>query len=66
MRGEAVYVWLTKAEAPVDPAGKDRATSEEIGLTHGLHVYVTVADKAKELWPTAKADISRVLGIQKE
>jgi len=66
MRGEALYVWLTKAEAPIDPDQKPRVKSEYLGRTRGLYVYVAVDSKTPDLWPKAIDDISRALQIVKE
>lgn len=64
MQGEAVYVWLTRVAASVELEQKARTTSEDLGRSQGLHVYVTQDARAKELWPTAIADVSRVLRIE--
>jgi hypothetical protein len=66
MQGEAVYLWLTKAEAQPVPGQKPRITSEYLGRTGGLHVYVAEASKTPALWPKAIEDISRALQIVKE
>ena len=66
MRGEAVYLWLTKAEAQPAPDQKPRIKSEYLGRTRGLDVYVAEASKTPALWPKATEDISRVLQIAKE
>ncbi len=67
MRGEAVYIWLTKAAAALEPGPDDaRGMSEPIGRTRGMRVYITVADKTRELWPTAIDDISRALKIERD
>jgi hypothetical protein len=68
--GEALYVWLTKAEAQVDPEQKPGinffSQSEYLGRTRGLYVYVAEASKTPALWPKAIDVISRVLQIVKE
>ena len=66
MGGEAVYLWLTKAKAPLDTGQKRDQTSEYLGRCGDLHVYVALGPKAPEAWPKAVADLSRVLGIAKE
>jgi len=63
MDGEAVYLWLAKTKTPLSPE-KDTETSQYLGHTRGLHVYVALAPKAKSVWPKALADISRVLPIE--
>ena len=65
MGGEAVYLWLTKAKAPISPE-KDTETSQYRGHTRGLHVYVAPTPKAKSVWPKALEDISRVLQIEED
>lgn len=66
MQGEAVYLWLTKAEAQPAPDQKPRIKSEYLGRTRGLDVYVAEDSKTPTLWPKATEDISRVLQIAKE
>jgi hypothetical protein len=66
MRGEALYVWLTKAEAQIDPDQKARVKSEYLGRTGGLYIYVAKGSKTPALWPKAVDDISRVLQTAKE
>jgi hypothetical protein len=66
MHGEAVYLWLTKAEAKIDPDRKPDGTSEYLGRAPGFYVYATVADKAPALWPNAIEDISPALQIVQE
>jgi len=63
MRGEAVYIWFTKAEAQPAPDQKPQLKSDYLGRTGGLYVYVAEDSKATALWPKAREDISRVLQI---
>ena len=65
MGGEAVYVWLTKAEAQIVPDEKPRLKSEYVGRPRGLRVYVAEDSKTPALWPKAIDDISRALQIVK-
>jgi hypothetical protein len=66
MRGEALYVWLTKAQAQTDPNQKPPLKSQYLGRAQGLYVYVAQDSKTPALWPKAIEDISRVLQIAKE
>ena len=68
MQGEAVYLWFTKAEAPLAPEPKPRIMSQcqYLGRTIGLHVYIAEDKKVPTLWPKATEDISRALQIEKE
>jgi hypothetical protein len=65
MGGEAVYVWLTKAEAQIARDEKPRLKSEYVGRTRGLRVYVAEDSKTPALWPKAIDDITRALQIVK-
>ena len=63
MGGEAVYLWLTKTEAPIT-SEQASGTSQYLGHTRGLHVYVSLAPKAGSVWPDALEDISRALQLE--
>jgi hypothetical protein len=66
IRGEAVYIWLTKVAAANDPKQDSLMKSDCLGRAQGLYVYVTVGHATTTLWPTAVEDVSRVLQIPKD
>jgi hypothetical protein len=66
MQGKAVYLWLTKAEAKIDPDQEPRMKSEYLGRARGRYVYITVDNNVPALWPKAIEDISHALQIGKE
>jgi len=66
MRGEAVYVWLTKAPTENDPQQNPPVKSEYLGRSQGLYVYVAVASATPALWPNAIEEVARALQITKD
>lgn len=66
MRGEAVYLWFSKAEANVDPNQQTDGKSEYLGRARGFNVYVEVGSNTPPLWPKSIDDISRALQAAKE
>ena len=66
MRGEAVYLWFTQAEAKVDSEHEPRVKVEYLGRARGLCVYAAVDKNTPPLWPTAIEDISHALQLTKE
>jgi hypothetical protein len=66
MRGEAVYLWSTRAEAKTEPTQTPRVKVESLGRAGGRYVYAAVDRNTPPLWPTAVEDISRALQLVKE
>jgi hypothetical protein len=66
MRGEAVYLWLTKVPTETDPKQNPPLMSDYLGRAHGLYFYVAIASATPALWSNALEDITRVLQIAKD
>lgn len=65
MAGEAVLLWVTKAEAKAEPNQQPRGKAEYLGRVRGLFVYRSIGSNTSALWPTAAEDVARALQIAK-
>jgi len=66
-----IIIWLAhrqaekaKWQASENQQGIEQKPSEYLGSGSGYHVYIHLPPGAEKLWPTAKRDISKALGIK--
>ena len=66
-----IIVWLAQRQAEKiapkaspDQQDVELKVTEHLGPGSGFHVYLHLPPGAAKLWPTARADIARVLGVK--